>query len=176
MPVIVSVENPNARRPVQAAAAAPDACARIVTAKLVSLNGGIVLALCILVTAIAIGSALVTSSFATETILFVLLAFASWIYLIDAVTEKLVMSGDAIVLSSAIGAPRTMKLENIRLMTLRHEGLNASVGIESLTVVTADGKSDRLPLGPCWRRRELEAFLASVSEAMGVSDVVDIEG
>jgi hypothetical protein len=176
MPVIASVANPNARRPVRAAALPSDACARIVTAKLVSLNGGIVLALCILVSALAVGSALVTSYSATETILFVLLAFASWIYLIDAVTEKLVLKGDAIVLSSAVGAPRTLKLENIRLMTLRHEGLNASIGIESLTVVTADGKSDRLPLGPCWRRRELEAFLMSVSGAMGVSDVVDIEG
>ncbi len=148
---------------------------REVNAKIVSINGGVVLALCLLVTTIAIASALVQNGSGSQTVLFAMLSFASWVYLIDAVTEKLRLCGRDIVFSSAITAPKTVTLDGIRTIMLRHEGLNANVGVESVTIKMKDGKSQRLPLGPCWRRRELEAFLDSVSAAMGYGDIVDVE-
>jgi hypothetical protein len=152
-----------------------DACVREVNAKIVSINGGVVLALCILVTTVAIASSLVQNGSGTQAVLFGMLAFASWVYLIDAVTEKLRLCGRDIILSSAISSPKTLKLDGIRTITLRHEGLNANLGVESVTIKTIDGQSSRLPLGPCWRRRELEAFLDSISSHMGYGDIVDVE-
>ena len=175
MSVIASVKNPNARRFDQPVASPSDACARIVTAKLVSLNGGIVLSLCILVTTIALAMALAAGASAPQTILFILLTFASWVYLVDGCTEKLILNGSSIVLTSAIGAPRVLNLAEVRSLVLRHEGFNATVGVESITVTTVEGKRSRLPLGPCWRHRELESFLSSVTEAMGYSGVVDVQ-
>jgi len=175
MPVIASVKNPNARRFDRPVVAPSNVCMRIVTAKLVSLNGGVVLSLCILVTAIALAMTLATGASAPQTILFVLLSFASWVYLIDGCTEKLILSGSSIVLTSAIGAPRVLNLADVRSLVLRHEGFNATVGIESITVTTVEGRRSRLPLGPCWRRRDLESFLSSVTEAMGYVGVVDVQ-
>jgi hypothetical protein len=156
-------------------ATTPDACVREVNAKLVSINGGVVLALCILVTTVAIASALVQNGSGTQAVLFAMLAFASWVYLIDAVTEKMRLCGREIILSSAITSSKVLKLDGIRTITLRHEGLNANLGVESVTIKTIDGHSSRLPLGPCWRRRELEAFLDSISSLMGYGDIVDVE-
>jgi hypothetical protein len=151
------------------------ACVRVVTAKLVSLNGGVVLLLCILVTALAAALWIAGQTSGPQAILFVLLAFAGWVYLVDSCTEKLILNGRAMTLVSAVGAPRTIELSSVRSLVLRHEGFNATVGIESITITTAEGKRSRLPLGPCWRRRELEAFLTSVTEAMGYSGVLEIQ-
>jgi hypothetical protein len=150
-------------------------CALCVSAKLISLNGGIVLAICLVLTAVTVASVMSQSFVASQSILFVVLTLASWIYLIDSVSEKLRLEGEDIVRTSVIGKHMTIDIRDIKSLLLRHEGLNQQVGIESLTVEYQDGNTERMPLGPCWRRRELEAFLASVEQAMGYEGVVTSE-
>jgi len=169
-----TVVNPNARR-MTPPRPLNDACALRVGAKLVSLNGGIVLAICLVLTAVTAASALAQSFAASQSLLFVVLTLASWIYLVDSVSEKLQLEGENILRTSAVGRHVRMSIGDIKSLLLRHEGLNQQVGIESLTVEYQDGRTERMPLGPCWRRRELEAFLASVESAMGYEGVVESE-
>lgn len=150
-------------------------CVLRVGAKLVSLNGGIVLAICLVLTAVTAASIMAESFVASQTILFVILSVASWVYLIDSVSEKLSLEGKNIVRTSAIARRMSINIRDIKSMLLRHEGLNQQVGIESLTTEYQDGSTERMPLGPCWRRSDLEAFLESVERDMGYEDVTESE-
>ncbi|OGL73914.1 hypothetical protein A3E39_03995 [Candidatus Uhrbacteria bacterium RIFCSPHIGHO2_12_FULL_60_25] len=171
MPVIAEVVNPS--RPKQKKKADEAACAIQVRAKLVSLNGGVVLGVCIILSSMAV-AAYVTNRFASvQNGLIVVLTLAAWVYLLDSVTERLQLVGDAIERSSILGRHMTIKLDDIEALLLIHEGLNQEVGIESLTARYRDGKEERLPLGPCWRRHELEAFLSSVEQAMGKAKLLE---
>jgi hypothetical protein len=147
-------------------------CRLRVSAKLVSLNGGIVLAVCLLLTAVTFASVYTGRLVLSQALLFLFLTLASWVYLIDSVTEKLCLVGDTIQRTAFIGRNEEVQLTDVKSFLLKHEGLNASVGIESLTVVYQDGREERIPLGPCWRRRDLEAFLESVEQSMGYEGIL----
>jgi hypothetical protein len=165
MPVVASAVNPNPPKP--AVSREEDSCALTVRAKLVSLNGGVVLAVCIVLTSMVLGAYLTNRFGGTQIALFLILTFASWVYLLDSVTERLALVGDAIVRTSALGTRFEIKLDDLSALYLIHEGLNQEIGIESINARYRDGREEKLPLGPSWRRHELEAFLASVEKAMG---------
>src|SRR3990167_9841967 len=81
MPVIAEVVNPS--RPKQKKKADEAACAIQVRAKLVSLNGGVVLGVCIILSSMAV-AAYVTNRFASvQNGLIVVLTLAAWVYLLD---------------------------------------------------------------------------------------------
>ncbi|HWQ99885.1 MAG TPA: hypothetical protein VN397_03510 [Candidatus Methylomirabilis sp.] len=171
MPVIAAVVNPN--RPKQKKKEDEAACALQVRAKLVSLNGGVVLSICILLTALAVAAGFTNSFASSQTMLLAVLTVGAWIYLLDSSTERLSLIGDTIVRASVLGRRSVIKLDDIAALLLVHEGLNQEVGIESLTARYHDGREEKLPLGPCWRRRELEAFLSSVEKAMGKTKLLE---
>ncbi|GMU25913.1 MAG: hypothetical protein AMXMBFR16_08180 [Candidatus Uhrbacteria bacterium] len=148
-------------------------CVVVVHARLISLNGGIVLAVCIVLSALTAALFLTDRFAVSQAILFVILMLGAWIYLIDGASEKLSLQDHSLVQSSRFGRESRMKLVDVSSLVLRHEGLNPSLGIESLTATFQDGHEERIPLGPCWRRRDLESFLSSVEEAMGYEDVVE---
>jgi hypothetical protein len=161
----VSVSTKKAVQPVETKD--DQSCAIQVKAKLVALNGGVVLAMCIMLTALGV-AALLTNRFAiTQIALLSVFALGSWVYLLDGVTERLTLVGNTIVRTSLIGGRIVINLVDIMNLYLVHEGLNQEIGIESLSARYRDGHEEKLPLGPCWRRHELEAFLASVEHALG---------
>jgi len=152
-----------------------EACDINVHANLVSLNGGIVLSICILLSAL-VGSAIMTNQLAsTQAILFIVLAAAAWIYLIDSATEHLAYVGKKIIKTSAFSRRVAIPFEAIQSVLLKHEGPNDSLGIEAIIVVYRNGRSERLSLGPCWRRHELEAFLDTIDKAMGEDFGVEVQ-
>ncbi|MBE7525070.1 hypothetical protein KJZ71_02610 [Patescibacteria group bacterium] len=148
-------------------------CVVVAHARLISLNGGIVLAVCIVLSSLTAALFLTERFAVSQAILFVILMIGAWIYLIDGASEKLSLQDHSLVRSSRLGRELRIKLVDVSSLVLRHEGLNPSLGIESLTIVFRDGHEERIPLGPCWRRRDLESFLSSVEEAMGYEDVVE---
>lgn len=172
MPVVATAVNPNrSSRPRREGELL--ACVLQVKARLVSLNGGVVLALALLLSAFLAG-ALLSSQFAFgQMVLFGVLALAAWLYLLDSVTERLFVTGDQIERASLFGRRASIKLDDLDALLLVHEGLNQEIGIESLTARYRNGRSVRLPLGPCWRRRDLETFLTSVEQAMGSRKLVE---
>ena len=136
-------------------------------AKLVSLNGGVVLGLCILFTAFFIASLVTQQLASVQVILFGILMIGAWAYLIDAVTERVSLVGASLERTSLLSRHVSISFDDVDDLVLIHEGLNQEVGIESVMVRYRDGRNERLPLGPCWKRRDLEAFLAGVESVMG---------
>ncbi|MBD3284494.1 hypothetical protein GF395_03590 [Candidatus Uhrbacteria bacterium] len=167
------VKNP--RKRVKRSTPTNEVCVLRAKAKIVSLNGGIVLAIVMLLTAITIGSVLTSSFVASQTILFIILTVASWAYLLDSTSERMELKGNQIVRSSLFGRKVTVSLDEIESLVLRHEGLNQNVGLESLTLIYQDEREEQVALGPCWRRRDLEAFLSSVEQQMGYEEVVEMQ-
>jgi hypothetical protein len=142
-------------------------CAIQVKARLIALNGGIVLAVCIMLTGLGVAAYLANRVAGMQIALLSVFALGSWVYLLDGVTEQLELTGNEIVRTSILSGRLVIKLDDIEALYLIHEGLNQEIGIESLTAKYVDGSTERLPLGPCWRRHELEAFLKSVEQALG---------
>lgn len=152
-----------------------DSCVLRVRAGIVSLNGGVVLAIAILVSTLTVASIISGQAAWSQAALFGVLAVASWIYLIDSVSETLELHEDAIRKTSRFSRHLTLPLSDIKTLLLRHEGLNQQIGIESLTVEYQDGNTERIALGPCWRRRDLERFLETIEERMQYGESVRLE-
>jgi len=131
-------------------------------ALLVSLNGGILLAIAILLTSSAVATASSGVIHWISLVTFGALGFAAWVYLIDGMTEGLMYDNGSIIRHSALAKRDELSLTNASKVTLKYEGLNLLSGIESITVIRSDKTMSRMALGPCWRRRDLEAFLEAV--------------
>jgi hypothetical protein len=142
-------------------------CVVQVRARLASLNGGIILSIAILLTAFFGASLLTNQLEAGQTILFGILTLMAWAYVADGATERLSLVGDTMVRASLFHRTNNILLNDLESLLLVHEGLNQEVGIESITARYRDGRKERLPLGPCWRRTDLEAFCSSVEQEMG---------
>ena len=136
-------------------------------ARLISVNGGIVIAIAILLTVLTIAASLSGELIVTQIVLFGLLAVAGWAYVIDSASETLCMEGKALVRRSMLSKTQTVPLKDIAKLRFRHEGLNAQVGLESLIVQYKNDDRHRISLGPCWRHYEIIDFLKSVEKAMG---------
>ncbi len=135
-------------------------------ARLISLHGGVILAICILFTAFFIAAVLATRLTGVQSALFGVLMVAAWIYLLDAATERLSFANNLLERASFLGRHIQVPVGGTDTLLLVHEGLNQEVGIDSIVIRRATGREERLPLGPCWRKRDLEAFLRSVEQAM----------
>lgn len=138
-----------------------------ISASLFSLNGGLVLAVCIMITGIVIASIWTDRLAASQSVLFAILGVACWLYFTDSVTEKLTFAGNKIIKTSAIGRSERIDMDDVNNILLRHIGPNPELGIESVIVLYKDGTEDQMGLGPCWRKQEIESFLDSIESAMG---------
>lgn len=148
-----------------------ESCLFLTHARLISVNGGIIIAIAVLLTVLTVAASLSGEFIATQVILFGLLALAGWVYVLDSASETLCMEEDALVRKSFLSRTQKIPLKDIAKLRFRHEGLNSQIGMESLTVQYEGGELHRISLGPCWRHYEIEAFLKSVEKAMGKEHV-----
>ena len=81
-------------------------------------------------------------------------------YALDAATEYLAIDDCHLIFDGWLTRRRMISLQGVQTVLLVHEGLNPEWGIEPLTLNYRDGACHRVALGPLWRRRDLEAFLA----------------
>jgi hypothetical protein len=102
--------------------------------------------------------------------LFCLVMFA---YVLDGASESLTIQDGRVVFDGYLTRRREINLAQIKRVLLIHEGLNSEWGIETLTFTYASGEDMRLALGPLWRRRDLERFLAVVKEHIHDQKIVD---
>lgn len=109
----------------------------------------------------------------TVAALFGFLALATFAYLLDGISERLSLRGNELIHTRLFGGKKRVTLENIESLLFVHEGLNQQVGIESITANYKNGETERLALGPCWRRRELELFLSSVEHVVGKGKLLE---
>ena len=94
-------------------------------------------------------------------------------YVVDGASESLMYQDHALVFDGWLTRRRRVSLAGIVQVLLVHEGLNPEWGIETLTCLRQDGDCERLALGPLWRRRDLEAFLAELEVALHEQKIVE---
>lgn len=162
MPQILGVFAP--RRP--AKADMETECPREVRAEIVSLGGGVILAICIVLTITAFMVLTIPTVTPLQRIIATTLTLAAWAYLLDSCTERLRLVDHSVEYTSLFGRRRHIPLGELRAMLLVHEGFNLERGMESIEFRRDGKKPDRVALGPCWQRNKLEAFLHSVEEAL----------
>jgi len=135
-------------------------------ARLASIGGGILLALCIALTAaIFVVSALPQATGAQRVILLAL-TLASWAYLADSMSERLRITDDAIEYTSFLGRSRRWELDELAAVLMTYRGFTLDDGFICVEFRTRDRNADRLSLGPCWRRDRLGEFMQSVQAVL----------
>lgn len=144
-------------------------CVTSVHARLVSVHGGLLLGIAFSLSAFLVAAFMAGSLELSQQMLFGLLAIASWIYLLDSVTERVELVGSLLVRRSLFQRRTEISVTDLRQLVLVHEGLNQAVGLESLIVRRMNGEEEIISLGPCWRTRDLQAFIRSVDQWMMVT-------
>lgn len=163
MPDIIAAMAPRRAREARAADAE---CIVTARAELVSLGGAVLLAMCLLITAVFIMAMFSPVVTGIQRFIAIVLFGSSWAYFLDSVTEKLALIGDTVVFTAAMSRTRRVPLVELEGMVLIHQGLNLEHGIETLEFRQYKKRVDRVSLGPCWQRHKLEGFLHSVEQAM----------
>jgi hypothetical protein len=137
-------------------------CIREVHAQFVSLGGAIILSVCITLTLLVLMAFQLPQTTAVQRGILVLLGLASWIYLIDSVTEKLRLVDHSIEYRSFFSRPKLYALSELEAVLYVHQGFNLERGFESVEFRRVSLKPDRISLGPCWQRNKLEGFMRSI--------------
>lgn len=125
--------------------------------------GGIVLAGLLLVL-----GALAYSGW-TERVLFILLLG----YFIDAWSEKLTLRGDVVEFDSLFRRRKRLVACRMSHVQIVHEGLNQERGIVSVRFRRPDGSIDFLPLGPMWKRSDLEDFFRNLEAVVDTCKITE---
>jgi hypothetical protein len=145
-------------------------CKIQVCAETASLGGAVLLALCMLLTAVMIMAMFSSSVTAIQRFISVVLVVSSWVYFFNSCTEKLCLTGKTLKFHAAFSRTLDVPLDELEAMTLTHEGFNLERGIETIEFRRTGMKSEKVSLGPCWQRNKLESFMKSVKLALQAED------
>lgn len=141
-------------------------CVRDVRAEAISLGGIILLALCVMVSFVALlmlASPAITSA---QRAIVGILAVGSWLYAFDSLSERLMLVNQEVHFSALFTRRRMIPLVELEAMILVQQGFNLEQGMQSIEFRRVGYEPDRITLGPCWRRYRLEDFLHSVELAL----------
>lgn len=131
-----------------------------IDAKVISLGGGVLSGLFLVLFALLwIVTHVAGRSVYLEAI-FVLFLLGMLAYVVGAASEYLILESEGLVFDGWLARRRKILFQNMKKVLLVHEGLNPEWGIETLTFEGPNGQRDKIALGPLWRRRDLETFLA----------------
>lgn len=136
------------------------------SAEFVSVAGAVMLALCTLFTAVLVSVVPARHGTDVQRLIAAALALASWMFFLNAVTERLSLCGSTIAFSSVFGRRRSIRLDDLDTMSLTHEGPNLDRGFETIRFRMRGGRTEQVTLGPCWRREALDTFVRSVDKAL----------
>ncbi|MCC7356918.1 hypothetical protein IT408_00190 [Candidatus Uhrbacteria bacterium] len=141
-------------------------CVRDVRAQAISIGGVILIAICVILTVVALlmlESMTITSA---QRGIIGLLAFGSWLYAIDSLSERLTLVNKEVHFRSFFSRHRAIPLIELEAMILVQQGFNLEQGMQSIEFRRHGFEPDHITLGPCWRRHRLEDFLHSVELAL----------
>lgn len=133
-----------------------------VRANVVSLGGGVILSVAILLTTAAGATYFFSDVTNLQRVILFLFAIGSWIYFIDCISERLTYINNVLEFSSLCSRTARVSLESVQSVFLIHQGFNLERGMESLEICCEGKESKRIDLGPCWQRNILESFLLTI--------------
>jgi hypothetical protein len=139
-----------------------------IRAQIISLGGGVLLAIALLLAALLLVAFMLSSVSRFESIFLLFLTGACLLYFVDSLTEVMMFDQGVLIFDSLLKRRRRVDLSMIHEILFIHEGLNLEHGIESLIFRRSDGDVvARFDLGPLWRRSALESFLHEVERTLG---------
>lgn len=142
------------------------ACVREIRATPYSVGGAILIALCVLLTIVTFLIATTAAVTSIQHAIFVLLTIASWLYFISSVTERLRLVEHGVEYASLFSPRKHVSLDRLEKVLLIHQGFNVEKGIETIEFRRQGMASERITLGPCWQRHQLEVFLHAIEDAL----------
>lgn len=145
-------------------------CRIYVRAGVFSLGGGVLLALCLLFSALTVTVRSLPDVSFGSVFGSGLLCVIAWIYLLKGCREELLYRTGRLVHVSWTGRMRELSLTGVVTVALIHQGLNLEPGMETLEIRYEHGSVERLALGPCWQRNKLESFFRSLEEILNRRD------
>lgn len=157
-------------------AVAPDVeCPVQVCAEAASLGGAVLLAVCMLLSAILVMAMFSPSVTSTQRFIAGVLVVSSWAYFLNSCTEKLCLIGKTLKFQAKLSRSLEIPLDELETMTLTHEGFNLERGIETIEFRRTGMKPEKVSLGPCWQKNKLESFMKSVKLALQAEDEYNSE-
>lgn len=144
------------------------------SSQLVSLGGAVLLVICMVVTSLFCVALLSPNVTGVQRFIAAALFAASWLYLLNSVTEHLSLMGREIVFRAALSRTRRFPVEDLQAMVFVHQGLNLEQGIETIEFRRYNQLPERIALGPCWQRNQLEGFLRSVEKILREPHLLEV--
>ncbi|MFH1621353.1 MAG: hypothetical protein ABIB04_04705 [Patescibacteria group bacterium] len=141
-------------------------CIREVKAEFLTLGGAVILVVCAVITSAVFLAAQFRFFTDSQFLILSALTIAAWLYFFDSLSERLQLVDHSIEYRSLFSRRRLVPLVDLEGLLLIYEGFNMERGLETLEIRCRGKKPDRIPLGPCWQRNKLEAFLKSVEQAL----------
>lgn len=134
-----------------------------IRAQLVSMGGGIILAVTIMVTLVFIFSFLMPQGNGTQLLIIIILSIISWVYFINCATEHLKLTESELIYSSMLTRTQRIAFEDIEAYKLTDLGVQLNGSMYVLEIQHAEKKQPvEISLGPCWRRHELRQFIKTL--------------
>ena len=146
-----------------------ESCACEAHAEVVSIPGAVLFIVSALLTVGAFAMLSLPGTTGVQQAVVWLLAMIAVAYAFDALTERMRLVGRTLIVDSALSRAKKFSLDELVDLDLYFEGYNLTPGMQSVIARFRDGHTDRVPLGPCWQRHKLVAFLDSIHDALGLS-------
>ena len=148
-------------------------CVREVHATLLSLGGVLLVSVCVMLSLFAFVVSQMADVTSVQRGIAIVLVVAVWLYAVSSATEKIQLVDHAVEYVSVLSRRVSVSLDDLQEMLFIHQGFNLEQGIETIEFRRRDGSSDRIALGPCWQRHDLEMFLHSVEEALNAPKLLE---
>lgn len=151
------------------ATSAAKKCRIQVRAEFLSVGGGILFGLFLLVVALFIMAMASPSTTSAQRFIAIVLFFGSIAYVVNSLTERMTFFGNVLTFDSLFSSKRMIPLDELEAVILTHEGFNLEKGMQSIEFRRVGHRPDRIALGPCWQIRKLQSFIRSISTAMNAT-------
>ena len=139
-----------------------DACEIESRAEIISLGAVIVIGIAFLMSAFALFALMHPSRDLLQIVPAVAAAVATWLFVIDSCSERLLLIGNDVTLTSRFRRVRRVSLSGAESLSFHHEGFNLEQGMVAIEV-RKKNQSLRLPLGPCWQNRTVISCLQRIA-------------
>ncbi|MCR4278726.1 MAG: hypothetical protein NUV81_02360 [bacterium] len=135
-------------------------------ARIFSFGGLLLLVLSCVVTGIFYLSLTQPNVTGVQQLIAFVLFVGSWAYFVNGITERIHLTGKAVVFCSALGRTRAIPLTELEDLALRHQGFNLDRGFEIVEFRIRGRDIETFALGPCWSRANLDNLILSLQNAL----------